>query len=69
MRTIPILFLLFTITGSAQVIDLSQHNFNQNIGRYVSYYEDKTGALSLSDIQNAYESGRFKKGATELFFH
>ncbi|MCF3107741.1 sensor histidine kinase [Niabella sp. CC-SYL272] len=66
MRTILIIFLLFPIAGNTQLIDLSQHNYNQNTGRNLSYYEDRSGALSLIDIQSAYKNGLFKKGTTDI---
>jgi signal transduction histidine kinase len=69
MRFLILLFILFgqfNSYGSEQVIHLDSHLRDCNLGKHISYFEDKSAQLTLDRIQILSKKGQFKKGQTEI---
>lgn len=52
--------------ASCQVKDTAVNQGYQNIGKKVSYYEDKTAALSIAQIKSIDSAGKFAPGKQEI---
>lgn len=69
MRFLILLFILFgqfKSYSSEQIIHLDNHLIDCNLGKHISYFEDKSNQLSFSQIQELSKKGQFKKGQTEI---
>lgn len=69
MRSLILLFLLFgyfNTNVSAQVIHLDSNLTYCNIGKQVSYFEDKQANLSLDSIKILEKKGQFKHGSSDI---
>jgi signal transduction histidine kinase len=62
------IFLLARLTsyGSAPVINLDNNLDYLNLGKRVSYFEDKHANLTLTEIQALSNNGRFRPGKTDI---
>nr|WP_121273329.1 sensor histidine kinase [Pedobacter schmidteae] len=61
-----ILFGQFNFYASAQVINLDSNLNYRNLGKSISYFEDKGANLNLEQIQSLSKKGQFKYGKTEI---
>lgn len=69
MRFLLLLFILFgqfNGYGSDQIIHLDSNLTDCNLGRHISYFEDKSAKLTLGQIEDLSKKGQFKKGLTEI---
>lgn len=69
MRFLILLITLFTHLDSyaiAPIINLDKHLNGRNLGKQVSYFEDKTANLNLTEIQALSKNGHFKSGETDI---
>ncbi|SDL62234.1 Signal transduction histidine kinase [Pedobacter sp. ok626] len=69
MRFLLLLFILFgqfNVYGSDQIIHLDSNLTDCNLGKHISYFEDKSAKLTLGQIKDLSEKGQFKKGQTEI---
>lgn len=66
MKLVFFLLIACAINGHAQVINLDNHDPLKNLGKSTMYFEDKSGTLSLQQVQAAYYKGQFKNGSTDI---
>ncbi|WEK20802.1 MAG: sensor histidine kinase [Candidatus Pedobacter colombiensis] len=69
MRFPILLFIFFgqlNLYSSEPVIQLNSALTYCNLGKHISYFEDKTSQLTLSQIQERSEKGQFKRGQTDI---
>jgi signal transduction histidine kinase len=69
MRFLIILIIIITkVSGyaTAQVINLDSNLSFSNLGKQITYYEDKKANLTLDEIKALSENGKFKKGETDI---
>lgn len=61
-----ILFGQFNFYASAQVINLDSNLNYRNLGKSISYFEDKAANLNLEQVQDLSKKGQFKRGKAEI---
>jgi hypothetical protein len=69
MRSLILLFLLFGYFNtdvSAQVIHLDSNLTYCNIGKQLSYFEDKQANLNLDSVKILEKNGKFKQGKSDI---
>lgn len=69
MRFLILLFILFgqfNSYSSEQITHLDSTLTDCNLGKHISYFEDKSAKLTLGQIQDLSKKGQFKKGQTEI---
>lgn len=69
MRFLIILIIIIAKLSSyatAQVINLDSNLVFSNLGKQITYYEDRKANLALTEIKALSENGKFKKGETNI---
>ena len=60
------LILFVKIQAIAQVIYLNDNTPYSNIGKQVTYFEDKAASLTINEVKALEKAGKFKRGETEV---
>lgn len=70
MRFLIFLFILIgqfnTVCATTPIVNLDSNLNYRNLGKNVTYYEDKSAGLSLQQIQVLFKTGQFKAGKTDI---
>lgn len=70
MRFLIFLFILIgqfnTVCATTPIVNLDSNLNYRNLGKNVTYYEDKSAGLSLQQIQVLFKTGQFKPGKTDI---
>ncbi len=67
IKALPLLLFLFlSRLASAQVIQLNEETPYQNIGRQLSYHEDKSAVLDMQEVMRLDAAGKFLPGQSDV---